>query len=117
MNRKELIENIELEGVIIVLGVLYKLLGILHKIDPDPSENNYRIEKFKTKKYHVQVLLDSQCSPTILIREKGLLRRWELFEKDKGTPPELMGEIDSDQCTPERRKYLLTKIINLKAFW
>ena len=119
MKKEDIIEALKLEAVMVALGVLCKVINVLNRFNPDELNTSAKIEKFKTKKYHVRVLIENHSSPTILIKEKGLLKldKWGVFEKDKGTPSELMNEINSESCTPARRKYLLTKIMDLKAFW
>lgn len=68
----------------------------------------FGLQKIKTKTHHIRVFFDNQhTAPLIIIKPRGLLKLWRPMSKQVFDP----------DCSAEKRKRLLGKIVGLKAFW
>lgn len=116
MNWTEIKELLIKDGAVIVLGVLYHVIKFIDKLDKSTT-TDIRFFKVKTKRYHVRLLMDGTYdSPCILARKRGFLKDWSLIEK-KDIPECLVQDIFEPTCSNEKRKRLVNKMMELKAFW
>lgn len=116
MNWPEIKELLIKDGAVIALGLLYHFIKLIDRFDKG-NATDIKFFKVKTKKYHVRLLKDgAQDSPCVLARRRGLLKDWDLIEK-KDIPACLVQDIFEDTCSPERRKRLVSRMLDLKAFW
>lgn len=116
MNWPEIKDLLIKEGAIMALGVLYALIKILDKFERAET-TDIRLFKVKTKNYHVRLIVDNSFdSPAVLARKKGFLKEWSLIEK-KDIPACLVQDIFETSCSKEKRKKLVGKMMELKAFW
>jgi hypothetical protein len=122
MKWSEIKESIVLDGAIILLEALTLCECILDKFISEEEERNsgkFYLDKIKTRKYHMIILRDPDNTwddPIIFIRPKGFLKTWQPFNTDI-LPETIAAEAFSDSCTLEKRKRLITKMIDLSAFW
>lgn len=116
MTFAEVKELLMKEGAIVVLGVLYYVIKIIDKFDKTET-TDIRMFKVKTKNYHVRLISDNSWEgPAILARKKGFLKNWAYIDK-KAVPECLVQDIFETTCSSEKRKRLVNKMMELKAFW
>jgi hypothetical protein len=98
------------------MGVLYLTVKIIDRFSKAPIKDIW-VYKTKTKNYHVRIIKDmSWDSPLILARKKGLLKEWVCIEKSS-IPEFLAKDIFSETCSDKKRQRLVSKLMELKAFW
>lgn len=104
------------EFAVHAIGVLYLAIRVIDRFTKTPS-GDICVYKVKTKNYHVRIVKDTSWdSPLILARKKGLLKEWVCI--DKSSIPEFISkDIFSDTCSDKDRKRLVSKMMELKAFW
>lgn len=116
MKWKEIKEIVLKEGAIHVMDVLYVLIRILDRFEKTET-SDIRMFKVKTKNHHVRLIVDrSWEGPGILVRKRGFLKDWSFIEK-KAVPACLVQDIFEPTCSNEKRKRLVKKMMELKAFW
>ncbi len=104
------------EFAIKAIGVLYSTIKLLDKIQKQETKD-IKLFKVKTKNHHVRLLVDhSFDSPCIIARRKGFLKDWILIDR-KSMPECLVQDIFEPTCGHEKRKYLVQRMLELKAFW
>lgn len=97
------------------IGALYLFIKVIDKFNKDKTADVV-LYKVKTKNYHVRVLKDSNWDdPLIVFRRRGFLKDWTCI--DKKNVPEFAKEIFKDSCSAAQRKRLISKMMELKAFW
>lgn len=98
------------------MGVLYLAIKVIDKFSKTSTPDIW-VYKAKTKNYHVRIVKDTSWdSPLILFRKRGLLKEWTCIEKSS-IPEFLSKGIFSDTCSDKERKRLISKMMELKAFW
>ena len=98
------------------MGALFVVIKVIDKISKDKTKD-IKFYRVKTKNYHVRLLIDGNYDdPFILIKPKGFLKTWACMAK-KDIPNCLIQDIFDESCSEEKRKHLINKMMNLKAFW
>jgi hypothetical protein len=116
MNWKEAKEILIKEGAIHVMDMLYVFIRVLDRIEKTETKD-IQMFKVKTKNHHVRLIVDySWDGPGILVRKKGFMKDWSFIEK-KAVPACLVQDIFEPTCSKEKRKRLVGKMMELKAFW
>jgi hypothetical protein len=104
------------ELAIKAIAVLYSFIRVIDRVQKEETKD-IRFFSVKTKNYHVRLLVDNSWdSPCILVRKKGLLKDWKLIDK-KSIPECLVQDIFEPTCPAEKRRRLVNKMMELKAFW
>ncbi len=104
------------ELAIKAIGALYSVIKVLDRVQKEETKD-IRLFKVKTKNYHVRLLVDhSFDSPCILARRKGFLKDWVCIGR-QSMPDCLVEDIFEPTCSDEKRKRLVSKMLELKAFW
>lgn len=109
-------EILEKDLAIKVLGALYLVVGIIDRLTGDHL-GDIKFHKIKTKNYHVRLLIDHSFGDSILlIKRKGFFKEWRAISQSD-LPKFLADEIFDHDCAEDRRKKLVSKVMELKAFW
>lgn len=116
MNWTEFKELLIKEVAVTVLGALYRVIKIIDRFGKTET-TDIRMFKVKTKNHHVRLIVDnSYDSPCVIARKRGFFKNWSLIEK-KAIPECLVQDIFETSCSKEKRKKLVSKMMDLKAFW
>lgn len=116
MKFKEAKELVVKDLAIVAMSALAFAIRVIDKVSKRETQD-IRFYKVKTKNYHVRLLVDqSIADPLILIRPRGFLKDWTCMDR-RDIPKCIPQDIFEDSCTQEKRKSLVNKIVELKAFW
>jgi len=104
------------EASIRAMGALCFFLRIIDRFNNDPVAD-IRFYKFKTKNYLVRIFKDTNWNdPLVLFRKRGFMKEWSALDKNK-IPEFISKEIFEDSCDAKKRARLVSKMMELKAFW
>jgi hypothetical protein len=116
MNWLTLKDLVVKEFAVKAMAALCVLIRVIEKVSKEKIED-IRFYKFKTKNYHVRIMMDTTWQdPFILFRKKGFLKEWVCMDRSD-VPEFLARDIFSDSCDEKKRKRLVSKMMELKAFW
>jgi hypothetical protein len=116
MKFKEIKELVIKDLAITAMGFLAFAINVIEKVGKQETKE-IRFFKVKTKNYHVRLLVDqSIADPLILVRPRGFLKDWTCMDR-RDIPKCIPQDIFEDSCTQEKRRSLVNKIVELKAFW
>ncbi len=117
MTFKELRDIVEKDFAVMVLGTLYLVIKVVDRFTNDNTLSDIKYYSIKTKNYHVRLLADRPYGESMLLtKPKGFFKEWRAISQDD-LPKFLADEIFDDACPKDRRKKLVSKVMELKAFW
>ena len=115
INLTELKEIVLQELSMKAIGALYTLIKVIDRFSKDKT-TDIALYKAKTKNYHVRILKDTNWDdPLIVFRKRGFLKNWKCI--DRKNVPEFAREIFKESCSEKQRQRLISKMMELKAFW
>ena len=120
-NWEEVKECLIRDAGVIAICSIHFCLRVASKFVTKQSDIDYLskfgLQKIKTKTHHIRVFFDNQhTAPLIIIKPRGLLKLWRPMSK-QDMPEFVADQVFDPDCSAEKRKRLLGKIVGLKAFW
>lgn len=116
MKFEDIKESIVQDTALIAIELLLPILCMIDRFAANEL-SDIKIYRANTKNYHVRVLADNAFQDSfIVMRPKGLLKIWTAINPDE-IPECISKEIFQVSCSKERRKKLINKVVELRAFW